>query len=86
MQRTKDIPSGVRSPPQLNAAPQASVARKLVFVEGAVGCSTVQASVTCVVYQTGTGFPKMDTFHSSPIVTVMGDGICKSKQWNWSQI
>ena len=70
----------------MSATPQASVARKLVSVERAVGSSTVQASVTCVVYQTGTGFPKMDTFHSRPIVTVMGDGICKSKQWNWSQI
>ena len=70
----------------LNAALQASVARKLVSVEWAVGSCTVQASVTCPVYQTGTGFPKMDTFHSRPIVTVMGDGICKSKQWNWSQI
>ena len=44
------------------------MARKLVSVEWTVGSCTVQASVTCVVYQTGTGFPKMHTFHSRPIV------------------
>ena len=43
-------------------------------------------SVTCVVYGAGIGFPMVDTFHSRPVVTVMGDGNCKSKQWNWSQI
>ena len=37
-------------------------------------------SVTCVVYGVGIGFPMVDTFHSRPMVTVMGDGICKSKQ------
>ena len=35
--------------------------------------------VTCVVYGAGMGFPMADTFHSRPIVTVMGDGICQSK-------
>ena len=34
--------------------------------------------VTCEVYGAGMGFPTVDTFHSRPIVIVMGDSICES--------